>query len=125
MSDKFDGWNYCQIMMYPGKANKVTDVLSWKTYDTLAMMRKLPRELAKEIKDLEIVIIHGRMANLEVRPIILEDIRKVQEKDNYLAKAQIFDEEAKKSKFMISSDGTVRFKRRVYVLETAVWENTC
>ena len=44
-------------------------------------MRKLLGELAREIKDARIAIIHGEMANLEVRPIILEDIRKAQEED--------------------------------------------
>ena len=47
------------IQYHPGKANKVADALSRKTYDTLVVMRKLPRELAKEIKDTEIVIVHG------------------------------------------------------------------
>ena len=64
------------IQYHPGKANKVADTLSRKTYDTLAVMRMLPIELAKEIKDSKMVIVQGRMANLEVRTIILEDIRK-------------------------------------------------
>ena len=80
------------IHYHPGIANKVADALSQKTYDTLAVMRMLPGELAKEIKDSEIVIVQGKMANLGVRPIILEDIRKVQEKDEYLVKAKKFDE---------------------------------
>ena len=57
------------------------------------------------------------MANLEVRPIILEDIRKAQEEDEYLVKPRKFDEEAKKGKFTITSDGTIRFKGRIYVPE--------
>ena len=82
-------------------------------------MRMLPGELAREIKDSELVIIQGKMANLELWPIILEDIRKAQEEDEYLAKAQKFDEKAKKGKFTVISDGTVRFKGRVYVPEIA------
>ena len=76
------------IQYHPGNANKVADALSRKTYNTLVVMRMLPRELAREIKDSEIVIVQGKTVNLEVRPIILEDIRKVQEKDEYLAKAK-------------------------------------
>ena len=79
------------------------------------MMRKLPRELAKEIKDFEILIIHDRMANLKVWLIILEDIRKAQEEDEYLVKAQKFDKEANKREFTVTSDGIVRFKGRIYV----------
>ena len=107
------------IQYHPGKANKVADALSRKTYDTVAVMRMLPGELAKEIKDSEIVIVQGRMANLEVRPTILEDIRKAQEEDEYVIKAQKFNEEAKKGEFTVTSDGTIRFKGRVYVPETA------
>ena len=64
------------IQYHPEKANKVADAFSQKTYGTLTMIRKLPGELAKEIKDLEVVIIYGSIANLEVRLIILDDIRK-------------------------------------------------
>ena len=51
------------IQYHLGKANKVADVLSQKNYDTLAVMRMLPGELAKEIKDSEIVIVQGKMEN--------------------------------------------------------------
>ena len=64
------------IQYHTKKANKVANALSRKTYDTLAVMRMLLGELAKEIKDSEMMIVQGRMANLEVWPIILEDIRK-------------------------------------------------
>ena len=66
----------------------------------------------------KIVIVQGKMANLEVRPTILEDIRKAKEEDEYVIKAQKFDEEAKKGEFMVVSDGIVKFEGRVYVLET-------
>ena len=82
-------------------------------------MRMLPGELAEEIKDFEMVIVQGRMANLEVRPTILEDIRIAQEADEYAIKAQKFDEEAKKGEFTVTSDGTIRFKGRIYVPEAA------
>ena len=56
-------------------------ILLYRVFTGLQVMRMLPGELAKEIKDFEIVIVQGRMANLEVRPTILEDIRKAQEED--------------------------------------------
>ena len=62
-------------------------MLGRKTYDTLTVIRKLPRELAKEIKDIEIVVVQFKMTNLKVWPIILEDIKKAQEENKYLAKA--------------------------------------
>ena len=54
------------IQYHPKKANKVVDMLNQNTYDTLVIMRKLPGELVKEIKDLKIVIVHRRIGNLEV-----------------------------------------------------------
>ena len=63
------------IYNYSRKANKVADELRQKQYDTLTVMRMLPGILEKEIKDLALVIVHGRIANLEVRLIILEDIK--------------------------------------------------
>ena len=93
-------------------------MLSRKTYDTLAMLKKLLRELTKEIKDLELLIVHGRIANLEVWPIILEDIKKAQEEDEYRAKARKFDEETKKGEFTVASNGIVKFKGRIYMPET-------
>ena len=63
------------IHYYLKKANKVTDVLSRKTYNTHDFMRRLPKELAKVKKELELVIVHGKITNLEIQPIILDDIR--------------------------------------------------
>ena len=107
------------IQYHPGSVNKIADVLSRKTYDTLVVMRKLTGELAKEIKDAEVVIVHGKITNLEVPSIILKDIEKAQEEDEYLAKAQKFDKEANKREFTVTSDGIMRFKGRIHVPETA------
>ena len=57
------------------KANKVADALSIRIYYTLTFMRKLLMKLAKEIKDVELMIDHGRVTNLEVQPVILNNIR--------------------------------------------------
>ena len=88
------------INYHPEKANKVADALSRKSHDTLALMRQLPPQLAKEIAELDLIIVHGRIARLEVRPIILEDIRKAQITDEYMVKAQKQDQELKKEEFV-------------------------
>ena len=80
-------------------------------------MRKLPKELAKEIRDLELVIVHRVVANLEVQPVILDDIRNTQKVDEYLAKVQKFDEDTKNKEFIVLSNGTVRFKGKFYMPE--------
>ena len=82
-------------------------------------MRKLLGELTKEIKNLEIMIVHERVTNLEVWPIILEDIRRAQEEDEYLTKAQKFGKEARIGEFIVVSNGTVRYKGKIYVPEMA------
>ena len=74
-------------------------------------------ESAKEIKNLELVIIHGKIMNLEVLPIIQDDIREAQKDDEYLIKALKFDKVAKKEEFTVASNGTIRFKGRIYVSE--------
>ena len=38
------------------------------------------------MKDLELVIVHGIVVNLEAQPIILDDIKKSQKGDEYLTK---------------------------------------
>ena len=47
------------------------------------MIKILLGGLAREIKDSEIVIVQGKMTKMEVQPIILEDIRKVLEEDQF------------------------------------------
>ena len=79
------------IHYYPRKANRVTSTLSRKTYDTLVFIRKLPKELAKEIWELELIVVQGRITNLKVQPIILTDIKKAQKEDEYLTKALKLD----------------------------------
>ena len=64
------------------------------------------------------MIVRERMENMEIWPIILEDIRKASKDDEYLTKAQKFDEKAKKEEFIVKSDGTMRFKGRIYVPKT-------
>ena len=107
-----------EIHYHPEKANKVADALSRKAYDTLAVMRTLLKQLLKEIEELELIIVHGRLASLEFQPIILNEIREAQESDEYLTKARKMDEETKKGDFTVSPDGTLKYKGRICVPET-------
>ena len=72
------------IHYHPEKANKVVDALSRKSIGTLAMLQGLPKELLKEIMDFELVIVCGRLGSLQMRPVILDEIRKAQSKDEFL-----------------------------------------
>ena len=93
--------------------------MSRKTYDTLAVIRTLPKQLLKEIEELELIIIQGILTSLEFQPIILNEIREAQESDEYLTKARKMDEETKKGEFTVSPDGTLKYKGRICVPETA------
>ena len=66
----------------------MADALSRKSYDTLACMRRLPKELFREFESLDLIIINGKIASLEVRPLILNDIKEAQEEDEYLKRAK-------------------------------------
>ena len=48
------------------------------------MLQGLPKELLKEIMDFELVIVCGRLGSLQMRPVILDEIRKAQSNDEFL-----------------------------------------
>ena len=54
----------------PGKANMVAEALSQKSNGNV-----LSKELIKEIVDLELLIVSGKLSGLQVRPMILEGIK--------------------------------------------------
>ena len=64
------------IHYHPGKANKVADALSKKSYGMLGSLKFLLKELAKDIIKIELELICGRLARLDVQPTILEDIKR-------------------------------------------------
>ena len=76
------------INYHLGKANKVVDTLSQKSTGTLAILQGLPKKLAKEIVNFELVILYGRLSSLQVPQVILDEILEAQSKDKFLAKVR-------------------------------------
>ena len=62
------------IHYHPRKANKIVDALSRKPTGTIAMLQRLPKELLREIVDFDLVIVCGKLASLQLRKIILNEI---------------------------------------------------
>ena len=119
MCVKEDGWNFYQITTYihyhPGKANRVADALSRKSAGTLMAIQGLPRELQKEIQNFDLQMIIGRMATLQIQPILLDQIREAQLQDEDLIKIRQELQEEKQEEFSLSKDGTMLFKGRICV----------
>ena len=95
----------------PGKANKVADVLSRKFSGNLAILLGLPNELVNEIVDFRLVIVSGRLSGLQIRLLILEEIKKAQRKDEVLVKVREEAEKQSLTEFKVCPDGTLLFKR--------------
>ena len=74
------------IHYHPRKANQMADALSRKSAGTLMAIQGLPKELQKEIRDFGLEMIVGRVAALQVQPILLDQIREAQLQDEELTK---------------------------------------
>ena len=62
------------INYHPRKANRVADALSRKSTGTLMAIQGFLEELQKEIPDFGLQLLTGRLAALQVQPILLEHI---------------------------------------------------
>ena len=60
---------------HPRKANKVADQLSQKSTSNLAILRRLSKELIKDIVDFGLIIVSGRLSSLQIRVLILEEVK--------------------------------------------------
>ena len=72
-------------------------------------------ELQKEIPDFGLQLLTGRLAALQVQPILLEQVRQEQLQDEELTKIRHEVQEGKQEEFSISKDGTTLFRGRICV----------
>ena len=79
------------------------------------MLQGLSKALIKEIVDFGLVIVSGKLSNLQVRTLILEGIKEPQRKDVELIKAREEAERQTSMDFKVSPDGTLLFKGRTCV----------
>ena len=103
------------IHYHPGKANKVADALSRKSNGTLAKLQELPKELVREIMDFELAMVCGRLGSLQIRPLILDEIKEAQFKDEFLIDVRERMKNKPQTDFAEDQDGTLQFKGRLCV----------
>lgn len=95
----------CTIEYYPGKANVVVDALS----------RKVMKELRAMFARLSLIEDGGLLAELQVRPTLLEEIKLKQSSDMSLVPQMKLIEEGKASDFAFNFEGVLCYRERYCV----------
>ena len=104
-----------ELHYHPGKANKVADALSRKTAAVAANLVGQSPQLKSEIERLEMQLITGRLAALNVRPTLLEQIKEGQYADDFLL-GKMFDAQGnQESEFKLDDRGMLRCNGKVCV----------
>jgi hypothetical protein len=97
----------------------VIDALSRKSRSEIACLKALPHNLKMGIERLDMKIVTGEvqvlMAKLEIKPILLEDIRMGQEKDEEIIQIKERANKGQALGFDTISDGLFRYQNRVCV----------
>jgi hypothetical protein len=62
------------INYHPGKANVVADVLSHKKYCNATFAKRIPPELRREIKYLNLAIVNDASVTMDVEPTLEAEI---------------------------------------------------
>ena len=101
------------INYHPRKANRVADALSRRSTGTLMAIQGFLEELQKEIPDFGLQLLTGRLAALQVQPILLEHMREVHFQNEELTKIRHKVQEGKQEEFSVSKDGIMLFRGRL------------
>ena len=108
----------CTIDYHPGKANVVSDALSRKTIDRLAGMvyYNLQSLVALREMNMQFEVCNGVLvATMQVKPIIVDEIRDAQLNDPYLQKMKNRVQEGNNTQFSLREDGTLVYESRICV----------
>ena len=76
--------------------------------------------MSNEIVYFVLIIVSGSLSSLEIRPLILEEIKEAQRKDEVLVKARKEAERQTLTEFKVCANGTLLFKGRTCVLDILV-----
>jgi hypothetical protein len=104
------------IQYHPGKANLVADALSQKGQANLALSFKLPKELMKEFKKLNLgMVARTEGVTLEVESTLEQQIREGQLEDVDIREIRETMEISKAPDFTKDDQGTIWFENRICV----------
>jgi len=115
------------LQYHHGKINIVPYALSRKSEASMAMQITQHKELFKEMRRMDLMVIRRAMSPdklmaMQIQPTILEKIREAQGRD---PKLQEFREQVKaglRSGMQIHADGTLRFGNIICVPKGEVWQ---
>ena len=114
----------CVIHYHPGRANLVADALSRKSSGRLACLRCSRASEYATLISLGVEF-HRKgedafIAQIRVRPLLLDRIRELQMRDDHLMKWRKAVEDRGTTEYVISEDGTLMFGNRVCVPNDSV-----
>ena len=117
----------CTIEYHPRKVNVVADALSMKTIDRLAGMvcYNLQSLVALREMNMQFEVCNGVLvATMQVKPMIMNEIRDAQLNDPYLQKMKNKVQEGSNTQFSLREDGTLVYGSRIYVPKVEHLKNT-
>lgn len=97
----------------------VANALSTKNHGSIATLQTIQKPLFVEIQNLGLEIVPqgklGYLSSLTLKPTLLEKIKTLQYEDTRVLKFRTEVTDGKRSDFIISSDGALRYCKRLVV----------
>jgi hypothetical protein len=103
------------ISYHPEKANVVADALSRRKYCNATFARRMPTELRREIKYLNLGMVNETRVAMEVEPTLEAEIQEGQLGDAKLKEIRQLVQDNKTSDFSEDSQGTLWLGKRICV----------